>query len=166
MATKQAEYLTLKPLGVDDTAIDWAGTDQTTDRVEDKGETVDAPKIPVWADAAVIIMHGEHGSAAENKTMAWELVGWRYGGPAEYLAHGTAILGTQAVVAATQTELWADTIAITGQAWLGVLSPVDSGNDRIAKLPVDLYGLSHIALVMQKTTTTTTGAKIAFIAEI
>lgn len=161
--TKQEKYHVLKTLGADDTALVWSGSSQTVDNVGTKGSTIEARELPVRANAALVIMHGTHATAPEDKTMAWMLIGWRFdGGPAEFIANGTATLGTQRVAAGTATEMWADTIAITAQKWPKALSIVDSANNRVAKLAFDLCGIRHIACVMQKTTATTTGAKISW----
>lgn len=161
--TKQEKWYVLKTLGADDTALVWSGSSQTVDNVGARGSTVERVELPRRANGVLVIMHGYHATAPEDKTMAWMLIGWRFdGGPAEFIANGTATLGTQRVAAGTATEMWADTIAITAQKWPKTISIIDSGNNRIAKLAFDLCGISDIACVMQKTTTTTTGAKISW----
>ena len=103
-----------------------------------------------------------HGTDAANDIMSWMLVGWREGGPAEHIATGTAILGTQRVATGTSTELYADSITITSQTWPKTLSVVDHSNNRIAKLVFDLCGIAYIACVMQNSTgSASTGAKIS-----
>lgn len=160
LTTHRGHWHVLKTVGADDTAIDWAGTDQTCDNVTTRGSTVDAVELPPHANAGLVLFHG---TDTADETMAWMLVGWRgLGGPAEFIANGTATLGTQQLEAATTTGLYADTIAITAQKWPSIISIVDSGNNRVAKLVFDLCGIKHIACVMQKTTTATTGAKIAW----
>lgn len=162
LETLQSPYKILKKLGADDTDLVFSGSSQTCDKHEDCGltKTVD---VPQGANAAIVIMHGTN-AAPENKTMTWKLYGWREGGPAEYIAHGTATLGTQRVATGTATEMYADTIAITAQAWLDTVSVIDSGNNRIAKLAFDMYGLARIACVMtNNSSSTTTGAKISFV---
>jgi len=157
--TKQLGYKVLKTLGVDDTALVWSGASQTVDKVEDKGSTVEAVDIPQNANAAIVIFHG---TDAANETLTWMLVGWREAGPAELIANGTAILGTQRVATGTATELYADSITISAQKWLKPVYKIDHANNRIAKLAFDLCGISHIAAVIQKGTAATTGAKISF----
>lgn len=160
LETKQLGYKVLKTLGVDDTALVWSGASQTVDKVEDRGSTVEVVDIPQNANAAVVIFHGTDGA---NETLTWMLVGWREAGPAELIANGTAILGTQRVAKGTATGLYADSITISAQKWLGPVSLVDHGNDRITKLAFDMYGISHLAAVIQKGTAASTGAKVAFV---
>jgi len=161
--TKQLPYQPLKTLGADDTAIVWGtGTSGTSDNVSEKDSTVEVVDIPQLANAGIVIFHGYHATAPNDKTLTWMLVGWREKGPAEYIANGTATLGTQRVDSDTSTETYADTIAISAQKWLKPLYIKDSASNRVAKLVFDLCGLSHIAAVIQKGTATTTGAKISF----
>lgn len=157
--TKQFRYQVLKTLGADDTALVWSGASQTVDKAEDRGSTVEIVDVPQKANAAIVIFHG---TDAANETLTWMLVGWREGGPAELIANGTAILGTQRVAKATSTELYADSITISAQKWLQPVTRKDHGNNRVAKLAFDLCGISHIAAVIQKGTAATTGAKISF----
>ena len=90
------------------------------------------------------------GSDAENDTFAWRLYAWKdQNCPAEYVAHGTGILGTQDVVqmpdgkGPAAARWWADTLAITADAWVGVVDVVDSGNDRVCKLKVQTRGYQY-----------------------
>ena len=88
------------------------------------------------------------GGDAENDTFSWRIYGWRYGnGPAEYVASGTGILGTQAAGTGPESAVvaadtyWADTLTITGgQHWMTAVETKDSGNNRIAKLVFDFFG--------------------------
>ena len=156
--TKQTPYKVLKKLGVDDTALVWSGAAQTVDKHEDCGLT-HTEDVPQGANAAVVIFHGTDGA---NEVMNWMLVGWAEGGPAEFIANGTATLGTQRVATGTSTGLYADTIAITAQKWDAIVSIADSGNNRIAKLCFDMCGLAWVACVIQKDTAASTGSKIRF----
>jgi hypothetical protein len=159
LKTRQTNYATLRKLSAtDDVALVWSTGSQTVDRHEDCGlaKTVDVLQD---ANACHIIMHG---TDAANETMAWMLIGWARGGPAEEIAYGTATLGTQRVATGTATELYADTITITGQYWPSLITVSDSGNNRIAKISFDMNGIANIACVMQKTTAASCGAKIRF----
>jgi len=88
------------------------------------------------------------GGDAANDTFSWRIYAWRRGnGPAAYVASGTGVLGTQAVVkyvdtaSAATSKFWADTLAITGgQHWLTAVEVKDSGNNRVAKLVFDFFG--------------------------
>lgn len=163
LETRQDPYQVLKTLGADDTPLVWTdGANQTVDKAESKHSSIELKNVPQGANAAVIVFHGTHTSP-NNKTMTWELYGYREGGPAEMIASGTATLGTQRVTAGTATEMFADTIAITSQTWLDTLTIVDDGNNRMAKLCFDMYGLAALACATtNNSSSTTTGAKVAF----
>lgn len=111
------------------------------------------------------------GTAAANATFNWTL--WAYKGyqtgddsrivtsPALYIATGTGILG--AAQTGGTNEFYADTLAITSQAWTKTVSIVDgSGNDRTARLQFDLMEHRHILCLMTKGTCTTMGADISY----
>lgn len=64
------------------------------------------------------------GSTAHSKTFNWHLKTWlNENGPAKYVATGTGILGTQAVVkyphnnTAVANMFWADTVVVTWFDW-------------------------------------------------
>ena len=92
------------------------------------------------------------GGAAANKTFSWRYYAWRYrNGPAELVAYGTGILGSQAVVIYPNTGLaatnkfYADTLVITGQYWPATVSVVDgAGDDRLGKLIADMCGYEWV----------------------
>ena len=157
--TAQKPYKVLKILGGDNTALVWSGANQTVDRHEDSGLTTTVD-IQRGDNAAIVIFHG---TDAADDIMSWMLVGWREGGPAEHIATGTAVLGTQRVAMGTSTELYADSITITSQTWPKAISVVDQANNRTAKLVFDLCGIAWIACVMQNSTgSASTGAKISY----
>lgn len=65
-------------------------------------------------------------STAEAKTFNWHLKAWlNENGPAKYVAHGTGIAGSQAVViyphnptgGAVANTFWADTVVVTAFDW-------------------------------------------------
>ena len=63
-------------------------------------------------------------ATAEAKTFNWHLKAWKNeNGPARYVAHGTGIAGSQAVVkyphtgAAIANTFWADTLVVTAFDW-------------------------------------------------
>jgi len=161
LRTKQAPYKTLKLLSGNDTALSWTGAAQTVDKHEDCGLTTTVD-IRQDDNAAIVTFYG---TTTANQSLDWMLVGWREGGPAEHIATGTALLGTQRVATGTSTTLYADTITISSQTWPKTVSVVDSGNDRIAKLVFDLCGIAWIAAVCDNSGTsgtTTTAARISF----
>lgn len=63
-------------------------------------------------------------STAEAKTFNWHLKAWiNENGPAKYVAHGTGIAGSQAVVkyphngVAVANTFWADSLVVTAYDW-------------------------------------------------
>ena len=90
-----------------------------------------------------------------NKTFSWKLYTWKDDDcPAEYVANGTGRLGTQNVVSlpdgtakdtsGTNLRHWADTIAITTDAFVGVVDSIDAeGDNRVAKLRIQTRGYRY-----------------------
>lgn len=101
------------------------------------------------ANAVCIIFAGEDTA---NETFSWRLWAWRNNnGPAEHVANGTGVLGSQDVVlypdsgtAVTASTLWADTLSITNNTFIKTWYVADSGNNRVAKLWGDLAGYEWI----------------------
>ncbi len=93
------------------------------------------------------------GGDAANDTFDYGLYGWRHlNGPAEFMASGSGILGTQAVIiypqgGAATSKFWADKLTVTSR-WLGgkVRSTDISGNNEVAKLFFDFYGYRYLAI--------------------
>jgi hypothetical protein len=91
------------------------------------------------------------GSTAADKNFIWRLLAWRAaGGPAELVADGTGITGTQAIVKyphnseAIGNMYWADTIVVVNKNWpKGVESTDQAGNNSVAKLWVDTCGYRY-----------------------
>lgn len=90
------------------------------------------------------------GTDPNDKTLSWKLYTWKAeGAPCEYVAHGTAVVGTQDVVlfpdgrGSADARNWVDTITITAEEWVGVVDTVDSGNNRICKLKVQVRNHQH-----------------------
>jgi len=163
LETRQDAYTSLKKLGANNTRLVWTdGSTQTVDKAETTPSNLVVKNVPMGANAAVIIFHGTNASP-ENKTITFEIYGWRAGGPAEWICNGGAVLGTHRVAAGTDTEMYADTIAITTQTWVDTVTVADSGNNRIAKLAFDMYGLAGIACACWGGTATTNGAKVSFV---
>lgn len=93
------------------------------------------------------------GGNAANDTFEYGLYAWRnMNGPAEFMASGAGVLGTQAVIAyphggAATNKFWADKLTVTSR-WLGgkVKSTDISGNNEVAKLFFDFYGYRYLAI--------------------
>lgn len=137
-----------------------------------------AVEVPLRAISANIIFWG---TDAEDETLTWALNGYRKdikrtGGPAEYIAHGTGILGKVRIVPGSASEgLYADTIVITAQAWphkddvtsagttlYTTLSGANSSVS-IAKLTIShLWDYKYLYMTMTKDNCATVAAKIAY----
>jgi hypothetical protein len=144
--------------GSNDTQLT-ATTQKTSPDITTNG--IVTAKLPVGS-ICVILM----GTNAADKTTNWTI--WAYksiAGPAEYVAHGTAIFGL------TQTgnpnEFYADTIVITDQQWLKLVWVVNDAPETIiagggiAKLVFDSCEYKFFRIIMTKGTCATMGAKIA-----
>jgi hypothetical protein len=154
--TKQDKYYVLRAVSAtDDTALVLSGTSSTCD-FENKPSY--AVSVPDRVNAISIIFLG---TDAANEVMNWTLYAYKDGGPAEYVAAGTATLGTQPVdsdVAGATGGFYADTITISSQKWLKTVTVVDNGSNRVAKLVFDGCGYKYFACVMSDSTTATHGA--------
>lgn len=92
------------------------------------------------------------GGDTANETFSWKVYAWRNGnGPAELVAYGTGVLGSQAVVkyphngAAATSRYWADTLVVTdGSRWpKTVYSTDETGNNEAAKLVFATLGYKY-----------------------
>ena len=114
--------------------------------------TSDLGKIPIDVDYLQLIFAGgiDADTDPDDKTFAWKLYAWMgTNSPAEYVAHGTGIIGTQDVVqfpsgvGSSGARQWADTLVVTADELMGVVAVVDSGNNRVAKLKVQARGYQY-----------------------
>lgn len=86
------------------------------------------------------------GGDAANDTFSWRLYAWRVSnGPAELIAYGTGILGTQQVTTYPQggtatSKFWADSFTITTQYWLTTVSVSTVGGNSVASMWFDTCG--------------------------
>ena len=102
-------------------------------------------------NAVAIIFCGTDMDDGGDATFSWTLYGWRCNnGPAELIAVGTGILGTQDVVkyphdGTTATlAYWADTLVITTDYWIAAVCVSTAGGDNIAKLTADFGGYAWL----------------------
>jgi len=90
------------------------------------------------------------GGDTANDTFNWRLYGWRKdNGPAELIANGTGILGTQAVVTYPQggtatDKFWADTLVVSAQFWMRTVTVTTVGGNSVGKLMFDFLGYEWI----------------------
>jgi len=93
------------------------------------------------------------GTTADAKTFSWKLYGWKgQWQPAEYIALGTGIYGTQDVGRLPDKTLhltgdlrnWADTLVITTQYFPQTLAVSTVGSNSICKLSFDVAGYEYI----------------------
>ena len=91
------------------------------------------------------------GGDAPNDTFAWNIYGWRNeNGPAELIANGTGVLGTQAVVkyphnpeAVATNKFWADTLEVDGEHWIKEVEATAHTNNSVSKLWFDTCGYRY-----------------------
>ena len=97
------------------------------------------------------------GGSAAGKTFTWKIYAWRYeNGPARYVATGTGILGTQAVVKyphngeTATSKFWCDEIDITWENWLKEIEATDSdGNSNsVGSVWMDAAGYRYWHVVI------------------
>ena len=93
------------------------------------------------------------GKDADNKTALYEVHGRRRGGgPIEVIAAGQLTLGAQLITKdpigpkAAEVAYWVDTITNTVQ-WIKPIAPLNSGNDTIAYLAFNGFGLMDLAVM-------------------
>lgn len=142
--TTHQSYVVLRAEADEDTAIDLTSA----------GDFASKPSLAIW------LKPNEFGSGIENQLIitviggdaandifSWRLYAWRRAnGPAELVAYGTGILGTQAVVkyphsSATATnKFWADSFVIIAQYWPKTVTATPIGGNSVGKLKLDGTG--------------------------
>ena len=96
------------------------------------------------------------GGDTANDTFSWRLYAWRAGnGPGELVAHGTGLLGSQAVTTypdvgtvdgnvapkgVATSKFWIDSFVITSEYWLNTLNVSTIGGDSVATIGFDTFG--------------------------
>ena len=93
------------------------------------------------------------GGNADDDTFSWRILTWKNeNGPAEIVANGTGILGSQAVVkwphngAPVENRFWADTIVVTNNYWIKRVDATTIGSNSVAKLWFDTAGYRYFAV--------------------
>jgi hypothetical protein len=126
-----------------------------------RDDIINPKDTPVFAETPINgVCFMFMGTAAADKNMAWRLLAWRNeNGPAEIVANGTAITGTQAVVKYPHngvdeetTTFWCDTITLTAESWPKEIETTDTtGNNSIAKLFLDACGYRYFKMEITAT---------------
>lgn len=86
------------------------------------------------------------GGDAANDTFSWRIYAWRASnGPAELVADGNGILGTQQVVTYPQggtatSKFWVDSFTIAAQYRLTTVTTSTTGGNSVASLWIDTIG--------------------------
>jgi hypothetical protein len=91
------------------------------------------------------------GGNDPDDAFTWNVYGWRNeNGPAELIANGTGILGTQAVVkyphnpdASATDRFWADTLEVDGEYWMKEVEATAHSNNSVSKLWFDTCGYRY-----------------------
>jgi len=107
-------------------------------------------------------------ATANTDTAALTIYGYREGWPAEFICSiDTITAGNQESIyplSATTTRYFADTVGTITQRWIGGSSSVEevdsAGNNGIAKLKFDTYGIKYLLILF---TTIGSGSTRAFI---
>jgi hypothetical protein len=105
------------------------------------------------------------GGDADDDTFSWNLYGWKNeNGPAELVADGTGILGSQAVIkwphnrVPVANRFWADTIVVSNNYWIKRVDATKTGGNSVAKLWFDTAGYRFFSVEIP----TSTGNMSAF----
>lgn len=109
----------------------------------------DNPKV-----IAEIIVNGMvfyfGGGDTNNDAFTWTIFAWRNeNGPAEIVADGTGILGSQAIVKyphngiTATSKFWADTLAVSNDRWLKEVEATSVGGDSVSKVWLDAAGYRY-----------------------
>lgn len=91
------------------------------------------------------------GGDADDDAFEWRIYGWRNeNGPAEIIADGTGILGSQEVVKYPHnglppdaTRFWADSLVVINGYWIKRVDATDVGNNSVAKVWFDTAGYRY-----------------------
>lgn len=97
----------------------------------------------------VLTFCGGADSSPADETFSYVIYGYAWGnGPAELIAEGDGVIGTQAVVkyphsgSSATNRNWADTINVDDTSnWISGVLVSDSGNNRLCRLSFDATGL-------------------------
>ena len=91
------------------------------------------------------------GGDANNDAFTWKVYAWRNeNGPAEIVADGTGILGSQAVVVwphnpgvPVSDRFWSDTLVVSNSYWIKRVQASTIGSNSVAKLWFDTSGYRY-----------------------
>lgn len=91
------------------------------------------------------------GGDANDDAFTWKIFAWRNeNGPAELVADGTGVLGTQAVVkyphnldATATNKFWADTLVISNEYWMKEIEATADGGNSVSKIFLDAAGYRY-----------------------
>ena len=128
----------------------------------------DAPVRPILKQNGIAFMFTV--STAAGKTFEWHIKSWlNENGPAKYVAAGTGIAGTQAVVkyphngVAVANTFWADTIEVTWFDWYKTVKATTPSTARnsVSEVWLDDAGWRHWLIEIITTGTDDPAANIA-----
>lgn len=93
------------------------------------------------------------GGNADDDAFTWKIFGWKnQNGPAELVADGTGVLGSQAVVkfphngVAVANQFWADTLVVSNNFWIKRVDATDIGSNSVAKVWFDTAGYRYFLI--------------------
>lgn len=110
-------------------------------------------RIPQGANKVVLALIGDHASDPDGLTVDLTVWGYAKEGPAHYLHSATWTIGNTKVVrepfykgVVSAIEKYADTISAETERWLENAVAVNSGNNQIAMLVIDVRFLDFLAV--------------------
>jgi len=90
------------------------------------------------------------GGVEANDTFSWKVYAYKdVWGPAEMVADGTGVIGTQRVyyfpdgVAETAVRYWADSLVLSNESFARSVDIIDTGNNRVCKLSIKTAGYKY-----------------------
>lgn len=117
--------------------------------------TADTPKNVAYraiSEANGIVLSFAGGDS-DDDAFTWRVFGWRNeNGPAEIIADGTGILGSQAVVIyphngmAATNKFWADSLVVSNNYWIKRVDATDVGSNSVAKVWFDTAGYRYFLI--------------------
>ncbi len=107
------------------------------------------PKVIAISDINGIVFYFAGGDANDD-AFTWKIYAWRNeNGPAELVADGTGILGSQAVVkfphnsVAVANKFWADTLVVSNERWIKDVEATTAGGNSVSKVWIDTAGCRY-----------------------
>jgi len=148
LTTVAHQYTIARAIGAADSTF--------SDNLTTKGDFANMPDSAVDVNKSLtnqIIVNGLSfifGGVTDNSEFTWKLYGWKNtNGPAELVADGTGIIGSQKMVkyphngVEVANVLWADTLVVSNEYWFKEVEATASGNNSVSKIWLDACGYRY-----------------------